>query len=388
MRVTTILRRVSARLVTMRANLFHVLSDRERKSLTRMALEFMRCCVKTKGLAFHYFTAFLYRTSAGDACDYLSFREMWGVQDDTTDGSLNHILSNKLVFLSHFGSAGLAVPELLGYNVLGKLFARRQKQPHTWELSSPLVLADCLRQMATSGTLLEIFVKPIVGINGINATKISLAELDNTATLEHLWQLISNGSYLFQKVIAQHPTVSRLNASSVNTVRIDTFKAPGRPPEILSAYIRLGIAGSCVDNVVSGGIYVGIDMKTGTLEAIGRGKLVKGGPTYRAHPSSGVVLEGFVLPHFEEVKDLALRAADWLPTALVGWDIAIAASGPILIEANILHYGMQAADIAYGGYRKNPVYQRAAAFARTKKAATQADGVVMEASCAQSRSDS
>jgi glutathione synthase/RimK-type ligase-like ATP-grasp enzyme len=53
------------------------------------------------------------------------------------------------------------------------------------------------------------------------------------------------------------------------------------------------------------------------------------------HPMTGERIEGFQLPFWKESVELALRAHETLPTiALVGWDIALTAEGPVIIEGN------------------------------------------------------
>ncbi len=73
---------------------------------------------------------------------------------------------------------------------------------------------------------------------------------------------------------------------------------------------------------------------------------------------TGVVFENYQIPFFEEAKNLALRAARSLPALrLVGWDIVISENGPLLLEGNHLyHIGMS--EMAYGGYYRNPVFQK------------------------------
>ena len=74
--------------------------------------------------------------------------------------------------------------------------------------------------------------------------------------------------------------------------------------------------------------------------------------------------QGFQIPFFEEVEEqIAIEAADWIPKALVGWDIAVSETGPALIEGNTRYYNTQASDMAYGGYRRNPVYKKLVAYA-------------------------
>ena len=73
--------------------------------------------------------------------------------------------------------------------------------------------------------------------------------------------------------------------------------------------------------------------------------------------------QGFQIPFFEDVRRIALEAAHWIPKALVGWDIAVSETGPALIEGNTRYYHTQASDMAYGGYRRNPVYKKVVEYA-------------------------
>jgi hypothetical protein len=53
------------------------------------------------------------------------------------------------------------------------------------------------------------------------------------------------------------------------------------------------------------------------------------------HPDSGAPIEGFALPYWREVRELAITAHRTFPAMVsVGWDIAITASGPVLVEGN------------------------------------------------------
>ena len=42
---------------------------------------------------------------------------------------------------------------------------------------------------------------------------------------------------------------------------------------------------------------------------------------------------------------------------LIGWDVGIGTSGPVLIEGNS-DYDITGSDLMYGGYRSNPVFKR------------------------------
>ena len=74
------------------------------------------------------------------------------------------------------------------------------------------------------------------------------------------------------------------------------------------------------------------------------------------HPDTKTELKEYSIPYIKEIKKLAVRAASCLGDRLVGWDIGITPTGPILIEGNSkYHIGMQ--EMAYGGYKNHPVFR-------------------------------
>ncbi len=143
--------------------------------------------------------------------------------------------------------------------------------------------------------------------------------------------LQSSGDVVCQEVVKQHPELSRLNASSLNTIRIMTMMLHGKV-HVLSSCIRMGIAGSKVDNFTNGGIGSGIKPN---------GQLKNEAYDYQAnrydkHPS-GTIFESVTIPNFDEciemVKYLAKRIS--IMSRLVSWDLAIDESGhPLIIEMN------------------------------------------------------
>lgn len=79
-------------------------------------------------------------------------------------------------------------------------------------------------------------------------------------------------NFVIQKYIQQHPFFSQFNSSSVNTIRLFTYRSV-RTNEIipLQAVLRIGTHGSYVDNMASGGIACGLNAK-GILNKFGVNK--------------------------------------------------------------------------------------------------------------------
>ena len=80
---------------------------------------------------------------------------------------------------------------------------------------------------------------------------------------------------------------------------------------------------------------------------------------YTEHPLTKTTFENISIPYFNEAKELVCQVAKYVPRLrLIGWDVSISDSGPVLIEGNSF-YDMAGGDLAYGGYLRNPVFRKA-----------------------------
>jgi hypothetical protein len=138
---------------------------------------------------------------------------------------------------------------------------------------------------------------------------------------------------LVEEFLDQHPSYAAFNATSVNTLRVWAYAPESQAARILGAYLRIGRAGSLVDNHDAGGLVAPVDLETGVLHAA-----VDGRPTHRihqTHPDSGHQIAGVRLALCHEALDLAAKTLTVFPeTRLAGLDIAVATTGPLVIELN------------------------------------------------------
>jgi hypothetical protein len=146
---------------------------------------------------------------------------------------------------------------------------------------------------------------------------------------------------LVQLRLTNHPDLLDLSAGALATARVVTVLNESGEFEAALAVFRTAVnARSPVDNFHAGGIVAGIDLVTGELgQAHGGGS--QGMPRVRdmaccdSHPLTGAKMTGRRLPFWPEVKDLARRAHALVPNlAVVGWDIAITFTGPVIVEGN------------------------------------------------------
>lgn len=137
--------------------------------------------------------------------------------------------------------------------------------------------------------------------------------------------------FIVQEAVRQHALMSALNPTSVNTIRILTYRSESEVLHIYSV-VRIGRKGSVIDNQSAGGISTTID-EHGRL-----GKYAFGGSDEDnvTHTDTGIELDGYQLPSYDLAIDLVKKLHLHLPFfRLVGWDISIDEDGfPKLIEFN------------------------------------------------------
>lgn len=143
------------------------------------------------------------------------------------------------------------------------------------------------------------------------------------------------GDLIIQKGIKQSKELSKLNSSSVNTIRCLTLLRNGSV-KMYSSVVRMGINGAKVDNASSGGITCGIK-ENGQLKDVAYSAA---GKRYTEHPTSKVKFGDIIIPNYNKIVEFVKNEARILPYyRLVSWDIALDENNQILlIEAN-LKYG-------------------------------------------------
>lgn len=139
--------------------------------------------------------------------------------------------------------------------------------------------------------------------------------------------------WLLEEYLPQHPELAAINASSVNTLRIWVLEQHG----VFRAHyaiLRVGRAGSQVDNTTSGGFACPVDMATGRLDS--GLDLRRPHQPILQHPDTGVVLAGRQLPFWPECLALGAKALSAFPEMrFAGLDVAITPTGPAMIELNV-----------------------------------------------------
>lgn len=137
---------------------------------------------------------------------------------------------------------------------------------------------------------------------------------------------------LVEEFVIQHSDLNDLSPSGLNTVRVITQYYEGQII-VLGARLRISV-NSPVDNMAAGNIAAPVDTDTGVVTGPGVFSDITKAPL-ASHPITGKLIQGFQVPHWQKVIELAVAAAKRANSnRSVGWDIAVTCTGPELIEGN------------------------------------------------------
>ena len=150
------------------------------------------------------------------------------------------------------------------------------------------------------------------------------------------------GSFLMEGFIEAADELRVLNPDSVNTVRVIAW-FDGESTSIQSASMRIGHAGSFVDNVGAGGLTVSVDKETGVIDS---DAIDEAGFRYEVHPETGVRFKGCQLPAWDRAIEVVKAVSGRIDGArYVGWDLACTKDHDwVIVEGNgkTGFYGAQA----------------------------------------------
>ena len=172
-----------------------------------------------------------------------------------------------------------------------------------------------------------LIAKPNNGEQGRGVIVVSKEKLNND-----LLNDLKISKYLLEEKLTNCSELAAINSSSLNTLRIYTMIDNKGVPHILSMMLRVGKAGSKVDNWGAGGVGYEIDLKTGFIVGYG---IDKQGGRHIVHPGTDFTMPGFKIPKYAEL----LKLIDTIcrvdsKVRFVGWDIALTPNGFELIEMN------------------------------------------------------
>lgn len=256
------------------------------------------------------------------------------------------LYGNKLIFHRFFTSIGLPLAALFGV-FDPSVGSTEEGQP----LRSAADLTELLRCRAHDGFVF----KPTEGVRGhltlvfsgpaadSRDTYITLggerydaaalvATTRQTASLKSQSPDARLSSFLIQERVRPHPELVDFIGPTLCTARVLTIIARDGSPRIVGSVFKVQPSAVGVDHLLYGAVACWIDPDTG---ALGPGRTRTHCDFVTTVPGTNRPLVGYRVPLWEQVKKLSLDAAAAFPWArAIGWDIAVAERGAVLIEGN------------------------------------------------------
>lgn len=188
-------------------------------------------------------------------------------------------------------------------------------------------LQECIRFLTGHR---DLMLKPVREYGGYGIRHILVEAGNEEKTAE---ELLNQLPCLLEERVNQSDRMAWLNPSSVNTMRVVTFRGE-QESELIMTALRVGREGSIVDNYSSGGLFVKVDPDTHKTVPFSTGNSITSDSAI--HPDSGKDLSGFEVPDWEGAMELVRKAAGVFPpdAHIFGWDLAHTDRGWLVIEVN------------------------------------------------------
>ncbi|MCO4820844.1 MAG: hypothetical protein KC469_02170, partial [Flavobacteriaceae bacterium] len=228
-------------------------------------------------------------------------------------------------------------------------------QGSVFEIATKTDFFSFLEKVFNEENIEQIFCKPIDGIMGENIFVITKNTYQKTE--DNVMDLVFSKAFIFQELIVQHDVLKTINYSSINTLRVVTYKNKKNEVEILSGFIRIGRKGAIIDNAHAGGIVAPINKETGKMCAEGLQLINNGGGVFYKHPDTGIIFDNLQIPFYSQVKKIVSKASLLFEFPFLGWDIAITPSGPVIVEANH-DFHLLLSDRMEKGLKRNPSFKK------------------------------
>ena len=335
-----------------------IINDPDRKSIILMIWEILTLTVYLRSFPRLYFSYYLFKKYNTNIKNYYLAKYLNGVKSLFNDKEIKDAVENKLFFDFYYSQFNISLPKILMYNHKN-FFIVGKKNVRTNSVSEfKSLLNDLFDQNPCFDS---IIIKRTYGsYGGSSVFKLFRHQLVmNDEIIGELYAEVTTAGYLFQETVKQHQDLNALNPSCLNTMRLDTFISKDGIADVISGFLRMSTSNLHVDNGHMGGYAVGINLESGKLKKYGYSSITKDGvKVLKIHPVTNTVFENYQIPFFNESKQLVVNAATLMPgLRLIGWDVAIGETGPVLIEGNS-DYAIPGSDMLSGGYRSNPVFKK------------------------------
>lgn len=239
---------------------------------------------------------------------------------------------------------GDLVPRIFFRNIHGVFFINKQALQNSDEIDLMQLLQDqekvVVKQSvdAHGGVSIQVFMRKDNGFYNSENQQLTLDFLRFTY----------RENYIIQEYIYQHPYFEQFNSSSLNTLRVMTYRSVlNNEIHVISTMLRVGTSGSVVDNLKFGGYALGIS-ELGKLRGFGfdeQGNIMK---TFGEANKTFKEVEAVHGIH--EVWETAIKAAAaHYHARVLGFDMTIDRDEQVrMIEVNTSDLGIDSIQHANG----------------------------------------
>lgn len=196
----------------------------------------------------------------------------------------------------------------------------------------------------------RFIAKPTRGGCGRGVEILDLKNFNGEVERMFAYLLGEDTSYIVEEIIKQDSRISEWNASSLNTIRVPSMRTK-KGIVIFYPSIRIGRAGSIVDNAGAGGTFAAIDPKTGIIITDG---FDKRGHNYKEHPDSHKPYKGEQIPEWDALLAFTKELHESMPKPhkYLAFDLALSNKGWVVVEANWGELSMPQVEFYKGLYQE------------------------------------
>lgn len=196
----------------------------------------------------------------------------------------------------------------------------------------------------------KFIAKPTRGGCGKGIEILNMEDFENKVETAFNYLREEDSSYIVEEIVEQDSRIAVWNSSSLNTIRVPSMRTKNGVV-IFYPSIRIGRAGSIVDNAGAGGTFAAIDPKTGLIISDG---FDKRGHTYKEHPDSHKPYKGEQIPDWDKLVETVHRMHESMPKEhkYIAYDMALSTKGWVVVEANWGELSMPQVEFGKGLYNE------------------------------------
>jgi Sugar-transfer associated ATP-grasp len=285
----------------------HYAKNESHRSVVSLGFDIVYSSFRFNISILDYFYFRFYNLNEGERCEWAGTGYLYEYQLRMNPKGAREVLENKIRFLNYFNA-----------------FVMRDFADINQVEADSILFSKLLSNQ--SGRLV------IKGSGGQVGKEVEIVKSIEYTPEKLLKMMKSKGYDLVEEYVVQHPALMELSPSGLNTVRIFTQLSAGNV-DILGARLRVSV-NSPVDNMAAGNLAAPVDLETGIVNGPGVYSDITKADS-NIHPVTNKAIVNFKIPFWKEALDMAKRAATLCPdNRSIGWDIAITAVGPELIEGN------------------------------------------------------